>query len=92
MLQALIDILGLIAGKDFLVISDTASHAGLNCYLITPLADTVFESVTVGDSNMVTAKGLATVTIPIGMPLPFGNNLCTEIKLTSGSAIAYLKK
>lgn len=79
-----------IAGRDFIVIADTESHTGLNCSMITPLSDTVFNTITSNGVNIVEAKGLSSQTIPLGMLIPFGINMATEIKLTSGAVIAYI--
>lgn len=80
-----------VRGKDFLVITDTNAHTGLNCYAIGILADAVFSSIVVGGSNVVTVKGLAAITIPFGSPvLPFGTTPATAITLTSGKVIAFL--
>lgn len=79
-----------IAGRDFLVVSDTDPHTG-EIYAITVLADTVFSSILVNGSNCVTAKGLSGVTVPVGTFLPFRKFFASSVTLTSGKVILYTK-
>ena len=81
-----------MAGRDFLVISDTATHTLLDCYLIYCMTDTVFNALTYigGTAVNLASKGLAGTTISAGTALPFGNVHLSAIDLTSGSIVAYI--
>ena len=79
-----------VSGIDFLFITDTSAHAGLDCYMIYVDADTVFSEILVGGVNVVTAKGLAGKTVHAGTLLPFGKVHATSIDLTSGQVAAYI--
>ena len=79
-----------ISGIDFLYISDTNTHASLNCYMIAVTTDTVFNEILVSGANVVTAKGLSGKTIAAGTLLPFGKVHATSIDLTSGTVVAYI--
>lgn len=79
-----------IKGQDFLMITDTAAHATLDCTMIYVMADAVFNTITVGETNVVTAKGLSAVSVVAGTLLPFGKVHATSITLTSGKVIAYI--
>jgi hypothetical protein len=81
---------GKVAGEDFLAISDTSTHVGLDCYMIYCDQDTVFNDIVVGGVNVVTAKGLSGVTVHQGTLLPFGKVHATAIDLASGAVIAYI--
>jgi hypothetical protein len=75
--------------EDFLCITNTASHTSLDCTWIYVMNDAVFTSITVGGSNVVTAKGLSAITIVAGTWLPFEKAHATEIQLASGKVIAH---
>jgi len=79
-----------IMGQDFLCISDTNAHGTLDCTMVYVMADAVFTDITVGGSNVVTAKGLNSLTIKEGTMLPFGKAHVTSITLASGTVIAYI--
>lgn len=79
-----------IQGQDFLMITDTAAHDTLDCTMIYVMADAVFNTITVGETNVVTAKGLSAVSVVAGTLLPFGKVHATSITLTSGKVIAYI--
>ena len=79
-----------IAGQSFLVISDTSTHADIDCTSIEIMEDAVFNEILVGGANVVAARGLTGITVPAGMLLPFGKAHATSVKLTSGKVIAYI--
>jgi hypothetical protein len=79
-----------VAGIDFLYITDSNTHAGLECYMIYVSADAIFNEILVGGSNVVTAKGLSGKTVNAGTMLPFGKAHATSIDLTSGQVVAYI--
>ena len=79
-----------VSGKDFLLITDASTHAGLDCYMIYVDADAVFNEILVGGVNVVTAKGLSGKTVHAGTLLPFGNTHATSIDLVSGQVVAYI--
>lgn len=79
-----------VSGIDFLFITDTSAHAGLDCYMIYVDADAVFNEILVGGVNVVTAKGLAGKTVHAGTLLPFGKAHATSIDLASGQVVAYI--
>lgn len=79
-----------VAGKDHLMIADTSTHAGIDCYMIYIDADAVFNEILVGGVNVVTAKGLSGVTVHAGTLLPFGKAHATSIDLVSGQVVAYI--
>jgi hypothetical protein len=79
-----------IAGQDFLAISDTDAHTGLDCTMIVVMEAAVISSVVVGGSNVVSAKGLSGLSLAAGTMLPFGKVHATAITLTSGKVIAYI--
>ena len=78
------------AGIDFLLITDTNTHAGLDCYMIYCDQDTVFNEILVGGVNIVTSKGLSGKTVHQGTLLPFGKEHATSIDLTSGAVVALI--
>jgi hypothetical protein len=87
---AAVDRLKEVAGQDFLMITDTAAHATLDCTMIYVMADAVFANITVAAADVVAAKGLTGVTVTAGTLLPFGKAHATAITLTSGKVIAYI--
>ncbi len=79
-----------VSGIDFLFISDSNAHSGLDCYMISIDADAVFNEIIVNGVNVVTAKGLSGKTVHAGSMLPFGKAHATSIDLTSGQVFAYI--
>lgn len=79
-----------VSGIDFLMIADTSTHAGLDCYMIYCDQDTVFTEIIVGGADVVAAKGLTGITVHQGTLLPFGKEPATSIDLTSGQVMAYI--
>lgn len=82
--------LKIVQGQDFLMITDAVAHAGLDCTMISVMADAVFSDITVGGSNVVAGKGLTAISVVAGTLLPFGKEHATSITLTSGTVIAYI--
>lgn len=79
-----------VAGQDFLCITDSSAHTGLDCTMIAVMNDAVFADITVAASNVVAGKGLTGITVVAGTMLPFGKAHATAITLISGKVIAYI--
>ena len=77
-----------VMGQDFLCITDTSAHTGLDCTSIYVMNDAVFTDITIGGSNVVAGKGLTGITIVAGTLLPLGKTHATSITLASGKVIA----
>ena len=80
----------IIAGTGGFIVNNTTNATTGQFNSVVVIADAVFSAFSINGTNVLSIKGMSSVTIKAGTFLPAGaDNKITSFTLTSGTVIAY---
>jgi hypothetical protein len=80
----------IIAGTGGFIVNNTTNATTGQFNSVVVVADAVFSAFSINGTNVLSIKGMSSVTIKAGAFLPAGaDNKITSFTLTSGTVIAY---
>ena len=80
----------IIAGSGGFIVNNTTNATTGQFNSVVVIADAVFSAFSINGTNVLSIKGMSSVTIKAGTFLPAGaDNKITSFTLTSGTVIAY---